>query len=316
MDRTPFHKEYVLAKLDKKKKDGIRLLKAFLRGAGVYGAEEKFQGFSGYLCELLILAYGSFEALLRAAAGWSKTEIIDIEGIHKEKENLVRSFGPGLIVIDPVDRNRNVASAVSEKSLATFIEYCRNFLKKPSEAFFIPQEIKTMNQAEITRLIAKRGTCMLVIKFAKPDIIEEILYSQLRKSLALIRKQLEGNDFRIYDSDFFEDGKNCYFVLETLESELPGVRIHMGPPVYERLDSERFLDKHSGGRTWLVGDRRVAEVGRKCTRPEQCIKKMIKEPEKYGIGSHILEPIKKAKLLSGRSIKGMPVEFTRYLVKK
>ena len=33
-----------------------------MQGIGVYGAEIKVGGFSGYLCELLVMKYGGFHA--------------------------------------------------------------------------------------------------------------------------------------------------------------------------------------------------------------------------------------------------------------
>jgi tRNA nucleotidyltransferase (CCA-adding enzyme) len=46
----------------------VRLLKKFMKGTGVYGAEIKIGGFSGYLCELLILKYRSFAQTIEAFA--------------------------------------------------------------------------------------------------------------------------------------------------------------------------------------------------------------------------------------------------------
>jgi len=63
-DRTPLHTAYVREHLKPEQRDEVRLLKRFMKGIGVYGAELKVGGFSGYLCELLIIHYGSFEKLL------------------------------------------------------------------------------------------------------------------------------------------------------------------------------------------------------------------------------------------------------------
>ncbi|MEM3352639.1 MAG: nucleotidyltransferase domain-containing protein, partial [Saccharolobus sp.] len=60
VDRTPFHTLYINSHLDEKGKDEVRLLKRFMKGINVYGAEIKIQGFSGYVTELLIVYYGSF----------------------------------------------------------------------------------------------------------------------------------------------------------------------------------------------------------------------------------------------------------------
>ena len=57
-DRTPYHTDYIKKTLKcKGSRDEVRLLKKFMQGIGVYGAEIKVGGFSGYLCELLILKY-------------------------------------------------------------------------------------------------------------------------------------------------------------------------------------------------------------------------------------------------------------------
>jgi tRNA nucleotidyltransferase (CCA-adding enzyme) len=64
-DRTPFHTDYVNVNLEKKLRNEVRLLKRFMKGIDVYGAEIRVGGFSGYLCELLVLNYGSFRGLWR-----------------------------------------------------------------------------------------------------------------------------------------------------------------------------------------------------------------------------------------------------------
>ncbi|MCK4435078.1 nucleotidyltransferase domain-containing protein, partial [Candidatus Bathyarchaeota archaeon] len=65
-DRTPFHTDYVKKRLKEQMIGEVRLLKKFMKGISVYGAEIKVGGFSGYLCELLILHYESFVDTLKA----------------------------------------------------------------------------------------------------------------------------------------------------------------------------------------------------------------------------------------------------------
>ena len=62
VDRTPLHTEYVHKKILERPElaDEIRLLKKFLKTVGTYGSEIKIQGFSGYLCEILVISLGSF----------------------------------------------------------------------------------------------------------------------------------------------------------------------------------------------------------------------------------------------------------------
>ncbi|MBS7613865.1 hypothetical protein KEJ48_06465, partial [Candidatus Bathyarchaeota archaeon] len=40
----------------------------FAKGIGVYGADIKTGGFSGYLCELLIVSYGDFIKTVESAS--------------------------------------------------------------------------------------------------------------------------------------------------------------------------------------------------------------------------------------------------------
>ena len=60
VDRTPFHNDFIKPRI-KGCEDEVLLLKQFMRGGGVYGSELRTQGFSGYLTELLVIHYGSFE---------------------------------------------------------------------------------------------------------------------------------------------------------------------------------------------------------------------------------------------------------------
>ncbi len=138
-DRTPYHTDYIKKHLSKEICGEVRLLKKFMQGVDVYGAEIKVGGFSGYLCELLIMKYGSFAGTIHAFAQYNRRVVIDIEGFYADRENeLSLLFPEPLVIVDPVDKGRNVASAVQPQKLFTFIGATRAFLKKPSADFFYP----------------------------------------------------------------------------------------------------------------------------------------------------------------------------------
>ena len=80
VDRTILHTKYIQGHLRKDQEDEVLLLKKFMDAVGTYGSEFKTGGFAGYLCELLILKYGTFEKTLRAAQNWKKHTEIDLEG--------------------------------------------------------------------------------------------------------------------------------------------------------------------------------------------------------------------------------------------
>jgi len=120
VDRTPFHTSYIKGKLDAEGCNQVRLLKKFMKGIGTYGAEQDSRGFSGYLCELLVVHYGSFRKVLEGALTWRKGMTISIDGCRGPK------MSSPLVVYDPVDSRRNVSSAVHVDTMSTFIHAAKS----------------------------------------------------------------------------------------------------------------------------------------------------------------------------------------------
>ena len=82
VDRTILHTKYIQANLNEKQKDEVLLLKKFMDEIKTYGSEFKVGGFAGYLCELLILKYGTFENTLKNASSWHYGTVIDLEDLE------------------------------------------------------------------------------------------------------------------------------------------------------------------------------------------------------------------------------------------
>jgi len=157
VDRTPFHTMYIKANLSENLKDEVRLLKGFMKGIGCYGAETKIKGFSGYLCELLVLHYGSFLNVLNNSIKWKPYHtLIDIEKYYENVEEALKLFHAPLIVIDPIDKNRNVAAALSLEVMSKFISASRLFLESPNLNFFKPKPIQPTPSDELIREIKSR----------------------------------------------------------------------------------------------------------------------------------------------------------------
>lgn len=235
VDRTPFHTMYVKENLGRSQADQVRLLKRFMKGVGCYGAEAKVQGFSGYLCELLVMRFGGFKEVLVSASSWTRGEHIELEG-HPGKE-----FREPLTFIDPVDHSRNVASAVSMETLLLFIRASREYLSSPSDKFFFPPERPAWPPAKIRATAGKRLGNIVSLSFPKIDLIDDIVYPQLRKSLAAAVALLERNDFEVVRTSIHVDGL-ANLVVEVASARLPPERLHRGPP--EKSENAReFLAK-------------------------------------------------------------------------
>jgi len=254
-DRTPFHTDYVKENLDTQMKGEARLLKKFMKGTGIYGAEIKVGGFSGYLCELLILCYKSFVNTLKAFAQFRKRIVIDIEGYYEERENeLGLLFKEPLMIVDPVDKGRNVASAVQPQKFYTFIATARAFLKNPKKEFFYPPETVALPARELKQELQKRGSSIVFVTFGRVDAVPDVLWGQLYKSQRSLRKLLQLNDFKVLRDLSWSDEKTVNtFVFELEQRFIPPVKKHLGPPLEKEQECERFLQKHVNSRNVVSG---------------------------------------------------------------
>lgn len=284
-DRTPFHTDYVKPLLDDRLSGEIRLLKRFMKGIDVYGAEIKVGGFSGYLCELLILHYGSFLKTLKAAANWMTRTFIDLKGYYKGQEGeLGHLFEEPLVIVDPVDKRRNAASAVRQERLDEFVAASRVLLEEPSEEVFYPQETKPFGRAELLQAVKKRGTSMVFIHFGKMEVVSDILWGQLYKSLKALRKLVEQHDFTTIREAVWSDEQNLnVFLLEVKHRHLPPLKKHIGPPLEKRSGCDSFLRKHIEGTLTLSGPR--IEKGRwvvEVRRQYVDILELLEEKLKHG----------------------------------
>ncbi|MDG6222838.1 MAG: CCA tRNA nucleotidyltransferase [Candidatus Bathyarchaeota archaeon] len=255
-DRTPFHTDYVKAHLTKKMSEEIRLLKRFMKGINVYGAEIKVGGFSGYLCELLVLNFGSFIEVLRAATDWKEKTVIDNEKQYKQLKALKEKFVEPLVVVDPVDKQRNVAAAVRPEKLDEFIAASREFLKKPDIKFFYPPKTKALTQTELLESIRNRGSSLVFIKFKGKIPVPDVLWGQLYKRQKAIRKIITQNDFEVLRDAIWSDEKSLnVFVFELQNRLIPNMKAQLGPPLNRKNESEKFLRKHLGSDLTVSGPR-------------------------------------------------------------
>ncbi len=272
-DRTPFHTDYVKNRLDKSLRNEVRLLKKFMQGIGVYGAEIKIGGFSGYLCELLILHYKSFTATLQAFAQYTRRTIIDIKNYYTSREkDLQLLFPEPIVVIDPVDKARNVASAVQPQKLYAFIGAARAFLKAPSTAFFYPPPTEAVSTEALAQKLESRGSACVFVTCAAVEAVPDVLWGQLYRTQRALQKIAALNDFKVLRDAVWSDEKALsVFVLELEQRVLPRVRKHLGPPLTRENECASFLAKYAQGNgdvvsgPYIEDGRWVVELQRRFT---------------------------------------------------
>jgi len=307
-DRSPLHTKYILKHITEKQKDDIRLLKKFLKRLAVYGAELKVEGFSGYLCELLILGAGSFHGLMEKASSWHEP-VIDIANAHASEGSAREkfSFAP-LIVVDPVDYGRNVAAAVSGTSLSKFIVASRSFLKNPSSEFFFESapkiDAKKMKDMR-KRLLGKETPHEFILRFKAPNVVPDILWPQLRRTAKILFDRLNAAGFEVFDYNYWTDESDCCIIIfEFTVYNLPEVEKVAGPEIQYAKGVEDFIKKHRHALSgpWIGGNRIFSAKKRRFTKASQLIDYIAKHPKEFAIPTKISEHIVKYKRLRTPSL--------------
>ena len=228
-DRSTFHTEFMSEKLTGSMKDDIRILKCFLKINGMYGAEIAKQGFSGYVCEVLVYYLGSFENVLKKIAKLKNNEMIG---------ESPRNFESSIVIIDPIDRNRNLGAAISIQNVTKFILVARSFLKKNSISYF-----KEKSKNKIPVELAK-NTLVVNLKYKKRS--DDIIYGQIKRAASSIESQLIKEGFNVLRSDavaYDKTNTSLLFLLESLKISKNEIR--SGPDVFSGDFSTKFIQINS-----------------------------------------------------------------------
>ena len=280
-DRSPFHVKLV-GGLPDDKKNQIRLLKLFMNGVGVYGAEIQRQGFSGYVAEVLVINQGDFESVVR----WFADYNMPADG---------RTFS----LPDPVDEGRDLGIAVSGDSLGRMVLACREFLRRPSLAYF--GEMKG-------RVHTSLDGCVYAVLFSHREMSEDTLWGELRKTLKHVVRHLEVQGFPIARAMASSDNISRSAILLIPEfTDLPTFEQRVGPTVDRRKDVEAFISTNSkqSHLVWVDDDARVRLLRpRKYKRLADLLSDIIgEEAGPIGASKEIEDGMKKSGVvLRGRTL--------------
>ncbi len=256
VDRTPFHQAYLSERETPALVAQVRLAKQFLRGLGVYGSEARTEGFSGYLVELLVLKYGSLRALLSAAHRWRiPARLMDP---RDEAPRLPEDIA--LVLTDPVDPHRNVATALSRRNLGVFVVAAGAYLENPAESWFEVCVPSPLSRAEAVERATRRASHVTVVELPRPDLVDDTLYPQIRKAEGAIADEVRRAGFEVLGSGSAADTVRVVVALEVAHRLRSPVRRRDGPPAgIDRVGE--FLAKWSSGDPSVVQGPFVREDG-------------------------------------------------------
>lgn len=262
VDRTQLHNEFINRSLSQKQRNDVRILKSFLDHHGIYGAEAMITGFSGYLCELLVYHYGSFSGVIEAFANIRIPIVID--PINKKKVEdahaFAKRFGKDFVVIDPTDRNRNVAANVSGRSLGKAVFYSRMLIKNPTTETFYGKGYSNMNAGAKLRVMQnKLCTNIDAIAFRLPNISEDILWQQLAKLRAGLAAELKRHGFGLITSFQCLTGKTAVIAFMS-DKNILGHSVVRGPNAVMGEPADSFIKKHRNSLLMLFDEDRIISI--------------------------------------------------------
>jgi tRNA nucleotidyltransferase (CCA-adding enzyme) len=253
-DASILHSEWVKKQIRKQKglDDEIRLTKAFARAHDFYGAESYVRGLSGYACEVLASYYGGFLGFAKfAATKWKrqiasgKKIIVDAQGYYKKRDVLSElneaKVQSELIVIDPIQANRNATAALSNEKLGMIVKAAAAFISQPSTNFF-EKEIIT---EKLLREKAK-GRHIVLVEAGLAKGKEDIIGARFLKAFEYIKEKVEKSGFKVIETGWDWDKKEKAILWVITKDEAPFPEIREGPPVTNIVHSDNFRKEHSG----------------------------------------------------------------------
>ncbi|MEK6809400.1 MAG: CCA tRNA nucleotidyltransferase [Nanoarchaeota archaeon] len=244
-DISPLHSAWV-EKHAAGIKDDIRLLKQFCKANNMYGAESYIGGFSGYVLEILTAQYGSFEKVLKAAQRWKEKDVVDPSKFYPTAEmalfhiNTSKLQSP-LIVVDPVDKARNAAAALSMEKFEAFKELAKKYLQKPAEEFFVKENI-TLDS--LRNKHQGKGN-LIFMTVVSTEGKEDAVGAKLLKVFEFLRQKLQ--EFSLTASGWeWNKGPEAIFYFVTKKKELPAEEVRIGPPLKMKEYVDDFKKKYKG----------------------------------------------------------------------
>lgn len=242
-DRSPYHTKLMKESLTAKMSGDVRVLKAFLKANGIYGAEIAREGFSGYVAEVLVLHFKSFEGVVRNMAGADKNCVIG---------KVEKKFDSEVVIADPVDGKRNLAAAISRQNMAKFVLLCRAFVAGPSASFF---------RKKRPRASKRLWNDLLVVSFAFRERSPDKIWGQVKRTASSLSRQLEIGGFVVLRSKaHIEKRAYLFFLLES--GCIPLLYQKKGPELSRTGSSEKFIKKNRKDLKlmWVKDDGRIASL--------------------------------------------------------
>ena len=179
--------------------------------------------------------------------------------------NKSKTEGP-LVVVDPVQPDRNAAAAFTQENFDRFVAAAKAFLKRPEKTFF---EEKEMDFAKL----AKKGH-LVEIKVQTLDEKEDVAGTKFVRAFECVIKEL--TPFTVKNAGWEWDKKSkgiWWFILK--EKELPKLMDWKGPPLKIVPAVKKFKSIYK--KTFTKQGRVWAKIQRKERAPKDVLNRVLSE---------------------------------------
>ncbi|MHA1915209.1 MAG: hypothetical protein ACW97V_12665 [Promethearchaeota archaeon] len=252
VDRSPWHGRFIRGNLSNDQKNDVRLLKQFFKANYSYGDKSSVGkvGFIGYSAELLIYyqdtihnVFNNFHTLRENPLDFYKRRVSELQKIPHFQNDY-------LIIVDPIDKNRNVGSAISERAYKYCDHRIKEFLENPDKSFF---EIRSIKETEPNLLSKSLIPKLFAIELKNSN--DDIHYTINRDKLHSLGESIKANGEKEFNHTerftniifevHFEDEINEYNLCIYCETpEISSSYNRRGPPIKESGHAKKFIKKN------------------------------------------------------------------------
>lgn len=190
VDRTVHHTRYIVANLNDRMREDVRILKSFVRTSHAYGdiAALGKMGFTGYSLELAVIMTGGLDSAIAAIRDLNEAPLDPMQRSIDTLHAIAQFKDDYVFIIDPTDMRRNVASSFTRRSCLWLSRRINELIEKAQGGkrdlmeFFIERPIP------VEPLPERAASHALAFEFVSD---ESVHYTVLRDKLYRIAAKIE-----------------------------------------------------------------------------------------------------------------------------
>ncbi len=257
-DLIPLHSQYILTHMSEQQRKETLLMKKFCKTIGVYRSDLGATGVNGYLCELLILFYGTFIEAIQAICKWVPRTIIDLkknkevsEDVDELSVDLLTQYYP-LYVPDPLSPKENVAADVSLDIFHSLVGAANMFCFNPSIVFFTGDLCPHPSFDTLLTKIVDSGRTIVILSLNRDFQETEVCWQKAIAMKEAFKGDITKNNYIIDKIKPYVIDEE-YGIMMSLHNPLPNMSLRRDGPDISSTESIQFIKHYNNHPDVLIG---------------------------------------------------------------